>query len=70
MKAFVTFFKPTGKYYADEIFTDFTKDDNPVTVFEKIKEHFKTTCKGMHMVVTFDDIYDKGYPFMLPADQR
>ena len=63
-----TFFKPAGKYYAEET----------VQVPADLKEMFQvvewleTNCKsykGMHMVLMMDE-YENGYPCMIPADRR
>jgi len=68
--ATATFFKPYGKYYSEETY-EFDNVEDPVyIVFDEIKAHFANYYKGMHMVVTFDDSYDHGYPFMQPASER
>lgn len=68
--AIATFFKPSGKYYTEETYEFENTDDEPWVIFDQVKERFKNAYKGMHMSVTFDSNYGKGYPFMEPADKR
>lgn len=69
-KATVTFFKDYGKYYTEELYQFDNIQDEPYVVFDAIKECFKHSYRGMHMIVTFDEAYEKGYPFMEPAEER
>ena len=67
-KVKLMFFKPSGKYYTEEI----REYDSTLQVFEivdYIKEN-ETGYKGMYIVLVFDEDDDIGYPCMILAEDR
>lgn len=63
------FFKPSGKWYDEEVI----EVDETLQVFE-IVEYVSKGIRhhsGMHCVIPFDGCDDiNGYPCMIPADMR
>lgn len=68
--ATVIFFKESGKYYTEELYEIKDTDAMIQNVMDDIIDRYRNYCTGMHMVVTFDDLYSHGYPQMVPADRR
>ena len=62
------FFKPNGKYYADEI----REYKRSLQVYEIINEieDYEEYYKGMHIVLEFDKDDDIGYPCLILAQNR
>ena len=62
------FFKPSGKYYTDEI-REFNRSLQVYEIIEEIEDYEKS-YKGMHIVLEFDKDDDIGYPCMILANNR
>ena len=67
-KVKLLFFKPSGKYYTDEI-RKFNRSLQVYEIVDDIKEN-EPAYKGMHIVLEFDTDDDIGYPCMILANDR
>lgn len=69
----VIFFKASGKYYDEinyKLEGKLNKYSDMFEIIPVVKEYFKHTHPGMHMVILPDSTVQNGYPHMVLADQR
>lgn len=65
MEAKVIFFKSTGEYHAEEIYTGFSNEDSVHDVVKDITRQYLGKYNGMSSVILFSDDYERGYPFLV-----